>query len=305
MTTQWYLYKNGKQSGPLSWEQLAEQGKTGFIKPGDMVWTEGMKNWSRADQVKGLVTAPLSAPPGQHSVPLGGPAPSYQQRGSGSHRAAPAPGRGKGVLIALIVVLVVVLLGSGYFAASNLIFDSANGSVADGSDEVATTDNGQGSGVFDQTAADATGLWAPPLETGYLFYHELIELAGGDIEEFKEEYLTNLMANLPREDEVPYPLYPGARAFNAGRSVVDGTIELKTVHLLSADPVDLVFAFYEDQLGNWQSEKVVGYYVFWQEDTGDSSDAMSMRIPSIQIGEAYDHMLEAMPEAKAHIIVYF
>ena len=55
MTTQWYLYKNGKQSGPLSWDQLVEQGRSGIIGPSDMVWAEGMGNWARAGQTAGLI----------------------------------------------------------------------------------------------------------------------------------------------------------------------------------------------------------------------------------------------------------
>lgn len=70
MSTEWYLYKNQQQEGPLTWEQLVERAEAGDLGPADMVWTEGMDGWARADQVEGLVAAappaapePVFAPP--------------------------------------------------------------------------------------------------------------------------------------------------------------------------------------------------------------------------------------------------
>ncbi len=125
MSSQWYLYKDGQQQGPFSWEELYRQAEAGLFSPADLVWTEGMENWSRADQVKGLVSAPPAAPPGPHSAPQGGPAPSHQQRAAGSHRAATAPRRGRAGLVALITVLVVLLLGGGFFVFNLLLADGA------------------------------------------------------------------------------------------------------------------------------------------------------------------------------------
>ncbi len=64
MSTAWYLYKNQQQEGPITWDYLVQKVETGDLEPADMVWTEGMENWARADQVEGLiVTAPPAPPP--------------------------------------------------------------------------------------------------------------------------------------------------------------------------------------------------------------------------------------------------
>lgn len=54
MSAQWYVYKDGEQKGPYSFEQLTEAAKSGQISPADMVWTAGMDGWTRAEQVEGL-----------------------------------------------------------------------------------------------------------------------------------------------------------------------------------------------------------------------------------------------------------
>ncbi len=54
MASQWYVYKDGQQIGPYSFEQLAGVAKSGRLGPSDMVWVTGMEGWTRADQVEGL-----------------------------------------------------------------------------------------------------------------------------------------------------------------------------------------------------------------------------------------------------------
>ena len=54
MASQWYVYKDGQQKGPYSFDQLSEGTRTGQIGPADMVWTAGMDSWTRAGQVEGL-----------------------------------------------------------------------------------------------------------------------------------------------------------------------------------------------------------------------------------------------------------
>ena len=83
MSKQWYIYKNDQQQGPVDREQLEEQVKAGLIGPADLVWTENMADWTRADQVAGLITA---APP-PHDSPA--PPVSFAQPAAGS---SPRPG---------------------------------------------------------------------------------------------------------------------------------------------------------------------------------------------------------------------
>jgi|GEM_PF-156992 len=82
MSEKWYLYKDQQQQGPLSWEELIEKNETGVLEPADMVWTEGMDGWFRADQVEGLVATAPPAPPD----PVFNPPPPP---GMGTFRAKP------------------------------------------------------------------------------------------------------------------------------------------------------------------------------------------------------------------------
>jgi hypothetical protein len=40
--------------GPVSWQELTELAEAGILKPHDMVWAEGMDNWIKAINQKGL-----------------------------------------------------------------------------------------------------------------------------------------------------------------------------------------------------------------------------------------------------------
>lgn len=55
MGKEWFLYKDGEKQGPFSWAQLYLKGIAGGIDPGDLVWVDGMKNWTRAEEVKNLL----------------------------------------------------------------------------------------------------------------------------------------------------------------------------------------------------------------------------------------------------------
>lgn len=54
MSPQWYIYKDGTKYGPLSWEQIFIQASSGFIRPGDFLWCQGIPNWVRADTIQSL-----------------------------------------------------------------------------------------------------------------------------------------------------------------------------------------------------------------------------------------------------------
>ncbi len=63
MTEKWFIYQNKQQKGPYSFEQLVQEAGHGLIRPEDLLWSQGMEGWIRADQVEGLFpTAHRSTP---------------------------------------------------------------------------------------------------------------------------------------------------------------------------------------------------------------------------------------------------
>jgi hypothetical protein len=64
MAEQWYYTENGQQQGPVSEEQLKELASSGRLKPSEMVWKQGMAQWTKVGQVPGLLaTVGPSQPP--------------------------------------------------------------------------------------------------------------------------------------------------------------------------------------------------------------------------------------------------
>lgn len=71
---EWYYVIEGKEHGPVSTEQLKEMARDGRLKPDDLLWREGMKEWLPAAGAKGLfhsTTLPISraAPNDSASTP--------------------------------------------------------------------------------------------------------------------------------------------------------------------------------------------------------------------------------------------
>ncbi len=54
MSVEWYRGINGEKSGPYSAEQLKGLADAGHLQPDDLVWREGLKDWTAARKVKGL-----------------------------------------------------------------------------------------------------------------------------------------------------------------------------------------------------------------------------------------------------------
>ena len=56
MAAEWFYTKQGQQQrqGPVSREQLKQLAAEGALRPGDLVWTVGMPQWSAASSVAGL-----------------------------------------------------------------------------------------------------------------------------------------------------------------------------------------------------------------------------------------------------------
>ncbi|MBA2708145.1 MAG: DUF4339 domain-containing protein, partial [Gemmatimonadaceae bacterium] len=57
MATQWYYARNGQQQEPVSFEELQRLASNGQLAAGDLVWSEGMSNWSPASGVANLMPA--------------------------------------------------------------------------------------------------------------------------------------------------------------------------------------------------------------------------------------------------------
>jgi hypothetical protein len=58
----WFYVRDGQQLGPVPLESLQQLAASGQLKPGDLVWTQGMAAWQPASQVAGVFAAG-SAPP--------------------------------------------------------------------------------------------------------------------------------------------------------------------------------------------------------------------------------------------------
>ncbi|QQL45324.1 GYF domain-containing protein [Sulfuriroseicoccus oceanibius] len=60
--SEWFYTSNGQSNGPVSFETLKNLAASGhFTNSENLVWTKGMDEWSRADQIPGL--QPSSTPP--------------------------------------------------------------------------------------------------------------------------------------------------------------------------------------------------------------------------------------------------
>ncbi len=125
MSSLWYLYKDGQQKGPYSWEELFRQAEAGAFGPADYVWTEGLDDWVQADIIKGLFAA---EPPPLGQSPVTPPSAStYRTKHTGNQRSYSPRRKSRGGLIALITVLMVLILGGGYLAYNIFIADNGNG----------------------------------------------------------------------------------------------------------------------------------------------------------------------------------
>ncbi len=85
MSQAWYVSRNGQQSGPFTWEELYGHLQAGSISQADLVWTEGMPQWTPISQIQGLSSA-------------------MAWQGSGQK-----PGKGRYIALASLVVSIIVL----------------------------------------------------------------------------------------------------------------------------------------------------------------------------------------------------
>lgn len=61
MAALWYYTSNRQQMGPVSWAELCHLADSGFLRPTDLVWGDGMSDWARAD-MQGLFQEKSAGP---------------------------------------------------------------------------------------------------------------------------------------------------------------------------------------------------------------------------------------------------
>jgi uncharacterized RDD family membrane protein YckC len=66
MAGEWYVGKNGQQSGPFTSRQLRQMAADGQLSPTDLLWKEGMNDWAPCSSIKGLLA---ESSPASSSLP--------------------------------------------------------------------------------------------------------------------------------------------------------------------------------------------------------------------------------------------
>lgn len=62
MADEWFYGRDGKNTGPVGFDQLVELATSGELQPADLVWREGMADWVPAHRIDGLnFSAPSAA----------------------------------------------------------------------------------------------------------------------------------------------------------------------------------------------------------------------------------------------------
>ena len=88
MAEQWYYAQQGQRKGPVSEEQIRQLMSSGQIQPTDLVWKQGMAQWTQASQV-------FATLPPNPNVPPPSPAKASQIGSKAKEVAASFVSRGK------------------------------------------------------------------------------------------------------------------------------------------------------------------------------------------------------------------
>lgn len=75
MSQQWFYLEGQEQRGPLTWQELSQKARSGALRPEQLVWTEGMTDWTPGREIQGLFAMP---PPPPLPPPSPSPSPSLQ-----------------------------------------------------------------------------------------------------------------------------------------------------------------------------------------------------------------------------------
>jgi len=87
MGNDWYYAREGEQAGPVSATELKRLASSGRLHPEDLIWQEGMKEWTPARQVKGLFEVASSTP----SPPAAPPVAAASTGDAATEAAPPNP----------------------------------------------------------------------------------------------------------------------------------------------------------------------------------------------------------------------
>ena len=71
----WFYAKNGSQQGPVDTEALKAMLARGEVSPSDLIWRDGMNDWTPAGRVAEIATA-ATASPSLDAAPYTPPAPA-------------------------------------------------------------------------------------------------------------------------------------------------------------------------------------------------------------------------------------
>jgi hypothetical protein len=61
MAAEWFYSTNKQQMGPVSWDELRRLAASGTLQRDDLVWSEGMAEWIKAERQAGLFTSAAAA----------------------------------------------------------------------------------------------------------------------------------------------------------------------------------------------------------------------------------------------------
>ncbi len=113
MTHEWFIIRGGKESGPITTQQLKTMAATGQLQPDDMVRRSDMQATTKATSIKGLFATvlPASAKPPSPPLPEAEPPPATQKT------AVPSK---KSLMIASVIGGVCLFLCCGGFAIIGL-----------------------------------------------------------------------------------------------------------------------------------------------------------------------------------------
>src|SRR4051794_36239358 len=109
-----YIDHTGRQSGPVTADQLRHLVQHGRLHPDAPVWQPGMRSWVSARTLPGLLS-PLSQPaPGRPAPPhAAGPGPTLPSSGGRTGLVVAVAVAGGLALLGLLVVVVCFLGGGG------------------------------------------------------------------------------------------------------------------------------------------------------------------------------------------------
>lgn len=81
---EWYYGKNGRRHGPVDMATLQRMASSGELDPSDLLWHEGLTQWIKASQTKGLFPERAYAPSAAAAPPPQAPYTSAPPVGYGA-----------------------------------------------------------------------------------------------------------------------------------------------------------------------------------------------------------------------------